>query len=585
MNKNHYLCTRAGVFTNPSHRRIFTYNIITMNIYPLFTTALAILCLALSYSQALACTNLLVGKAASADGSTIISYAADSHTHYGILQLLPAADHKPGEMREIRDWDSGKLHGYIPEAAHTYSVVGNINEHQLTIAESTWGGRHELADTTEQAIMDYGSLIYVTLQRAKTAREAVKIMTDLVEKYGYNSEGESFSIGDPNEIWVMDMIGKGGKEKGAVWVAMRLPDDCIGGHANQARIYKFPLNDKENCLYSKDVISFARKMGYFKGKDADFEFARAYAPADFGTLRGCDARVWSYFNRFKAGMDRYLPFIAGKKGAEVMPTWVKPDRKVSVRDVQNMMRDHFEGTPFDMTKDPGATNYWGVPYRWRPMEFTVDSTKYCMERAIATQQTGFVFVNQMRAWLPASIGGVSWFGVDDANTAVFVPIYCCSTEVPDSYASGKADLYNFSFDAAFWVNNLIANFVYSRYSVMIGDVRRVQTEIEDRFERNQPVVEVAAQALIQKDPSAAVEYLTNYSINNAQKATQRYQDLAKYLFVKYMDGNVKKEKDGQFLRNAHGHPVSPNWPGYTQDYYNTVVAGSGDRLKVVEPEK
>ena len=532
-----------------------------------------------------ACTNLIVGKGASADGSTIISYAADSHTLYGDMQFLPAADHKPGEMREIRDWDSGKLHGYIPEVPHTYQVIGNINEHQLTIAESTWGGRLELMDTTGKAIMDYGSLIYVALQRARTAREAIAVMTDLVEKYGYNSEGESFSIGDPNEVWIMDMIGKAGKEKGAVWVAMRVPDDCIAGHANQARIYKFPLKDKENCLYSKDVISFARKMGLYSGKDADFEFSRVYSPADFGTLRGCDARVWAYFNKFASGMDRYLPFINGKKGAEVMPVWVRPDRKVSVRDVQNMMRDHFEDTPFDMTKDPGATNYWGVPYRWRPMEFKVDSVTYCMERAIATQQTGFVFVNQMRHWLPDAIGGVSWFGVDDANTALFVPIYCCSREVPDSYARGKADLYTFNFDAAFWVNNVISNFVYSRYSVMIDDVRRVQTELEDKFEKNQPIVEVAANALLKENPASAVEYLTNYSVNTAQQATARYQDLAKYLFVKYMDGNVKKEKDGQFERNPDGLPVSPKWPGYTQDYYNTVVAGSGDRLRVVESEK
>ena len=548
--------------------------------------ALVMTIVALStWSGAIACTNLLVGKGASADGSTIISYAADAHTIYGALQYMPAADHQPGAMREIRDWDTGKYHGQIPEVAHTYQVIGNINEHQLTIAESTWGGRHELEDTTGAAIMDYGSLIYVTLQRAKTAREAIKVMTELVAQYGYNSEGESFSIGDPNEIWIMDMIGKGGKEKGAVWVAMRLPDDCISGHANQARIYKFPLNDKENCLYSKDVISFAKKMGYYSGKDADFEFSRAYSPADFGTLRGCDARVWSYFNKFATGMDRYLPFINGKKGAEVMPVWVKPDRKVSVRDVQNMMRDHFEDTPFDMTKDPGATLNWGVPYRWRPMSFEVKGEKYCMERAIATQQTGFVFVNQMRSWLPDVVGGVSWFGVDDANTAVFVPIYCCSTEVPKSYAEGTADLYNFNFDSAFWVNNLISNYVYTRYSVMIDDVRKVQGALEDKFERDQPVVEVAAQALNRESSSQAVEYLTNYSVSTAQKATERYQALFKYLFVKYMDGNVKKEKDGQFERNAYGYPVQPSWPGYTQEYYNTVVAGSGDRLKEVAPEQ
>lgn len=535
--------------------------------------------------QSLACTNLLVGKAASADGSTIISYAADSHTLYGDLQYLPAADHQPGSQRAVYDWDSGLFRGYIPEVTHTYAVVGNTNEHQLTIAESTYGGREELWDTSKEAILDYGSLIYITLQRAKTAREAIKMMGDLVAEYGYGSEGESFSIGDPNEIWVMDLIGKGGREKGAVWVACRIPDDCISAHANQSRIYKFNLKDKENCIYSKDVISFARKMGFFKGKDSDFEFSTAYAPGSFDTLRGCDARVWSYFNRFKSGMDAYLPFINGKKGAEIMPLYVKPDRKVSVRDVQNMMRDHFEGTPFDMTKDPGATNWWGVPYRYRPMGFKVDGQEYSQERAIATQQTGFVFVAQMRQWLPDPVGSIVWFGVDDANTAVFVPMYCGIVEVPDSYRRGKGDLYTFDFDAAFWVNNLIANQAYNRYSLMIPDIRKVQKELEDEFEASLPSVDAKAAELYNQDPASAVTYLTNYSINTAQNATHRYQKLAKYLFVKYLDGNVKKEKDGQFERNAAGTPVQPNWPGYTQDYYNTVVKGSGDRLKVIPKEK
>ncbi len=546
---------------------------------------LAVAAIVAGCGTSLACTNLLVGKNASADGAAMITYAADAHTIYGDLQYLPAADHAPGSMRSIDDWDTGLHHGEIPEVAHTYAVVGNMNEHQLTIAESTYGGRHELTDTTAGAIMDYGSLIYVTLQRARTAREAIQVMTDLVARYGYNSEGESFSIGDPNEIWVMDMIGKGGKEKGAVWVAVRIPDDCIAGHANQSRIYRFPLKDKENCIYSKDVISFARKMGYFNGKDADFEFSTAYAPSDFGSLRGCDARVWSYFNRFKSGMDAYLPFIRGKKGAEVMPLYVKPDRKISVRDLQEMMRDHFEGTPFDMTKDPGATNYWGVPYRWRPMEFKVDGETYSMERAIATQQTGWVFVAQMRSWMPAPVGGVLWFGVDDANTAVFVPMYCCMTEVPASYARGQADLYTLNWDSAFWVNNWVANQAYSRYSVMIDDIRRVQRSIEDGFAKHQPQVEAKALDLLKRDPAQAVQLLTNYSVDAAQDATARYRRLGEYLFVKYMDGNVKKEKDGQFERNEAGMPVQPSWPGYTPDYYKTVVQGSGDRLKVIEPEK
>ncbi len=546
---------------------------------------LAVAAVAATSVSSLACTNLLVGKKASTDGSAFITYAADSHTLFGDLQYLPAADHQPGAMREIIDWDSGRRLGKIPEVAHTYAVVGNINEHQVTVAESTYGGRLELMDTTGNSIIDYGSLIYIALQRSKTAREAIKVMTDLVAQYGYASEGESFSIGDPNEIWVMEMIGKGCKEKGAVWVAMRIPDDCISGHANQSRIYKFPLKDKENCMYSKDVISFAKKMGYYNGKDADFEFSTAYAPSDFGTLRGCDARVWSYFNRFKAGMDAYLPFINGKKGAEKLPLYVRPDKKISCRDMQNMMRDHFEGTPFDMTQDPGAKNYYDVPYRWRPMEFEVDGKKYCQERAIATQQTGFVFVSQMRNSLPDAIGGIIWFGVDDANTAVFVPMYCCMNKIPESYSQGKADLYTFDFDAAFWVNNLIANQAYNRYSYMIPDIRKVQGAIEDNFEQSQPAVEKEALEFYNRNPKAAIDYLTTYSCESAQDATHKYQDLAKYLFVKYLDGNIKKEKEGKFERSATGMPVQPTFGGYTQDYYNTVVKGSGDRLLIREVEK
>ena len=550
-----------------------------------FIYSVAAASIAMMGIDAMACTNLLAGKNATIDGSVLISYAADSHTLYGDLQYLPAADHKPGDMREIREWDTGKHLGYIPEVAHTYAVVGNINEHQVTVAESTFGGRHELADTTKNAIIDYGSLIYLALQRSRTAREAIKVMTDLVAKYGYCSEGESFSIGDPNELWVMEMIGKGGKEKGAVWVAIRIPDDCISAHANQSRIYRIPLKDKQNCMYSKDVISFARKMGYFSGKDEDFEFSSAYSPADFGTLRGCDARAWSYFNRFKSGMDAYLPFINGKKGAEVMPLYVKPDRKLSCRDVQNMMRDHFEGTPFDMTKDPGAKNYFDVPYRYRPMDFTVNGVKYSHERAIATQQTGWVFVSQMRANLPDPVGGCLWFGVDDANTAVFVPMYCSITEVPESYRQGKGDLYNFDFDAAFWVNNLVANQAYHRYSQMIPDIRKVQGEIEDKCANDQPAIESRAVELLKTNRDEAIQYLTNYSVNTAQNATARYQDLAKYLFVKYLDGNRKKEKDGKFLRNEYGMPAQPDFPGYTQDYYNQFGIPSCDHLKEVEPEK
>ncbi len=547
-------------------------------------------------AQSHACTNLIAGKKATVDGSTMITYAADSHTLFGFLDYYPAADHKAGDMRKVYDWDTGKYLSEIPEVAHTYKVVGNINEHQVTIAESTWGGRHECEDTTGK--VDYGSLIYIGLQRAKTAREAIKVMTDLVAQWGYCSEGESFSIGDPNEVWVLEMIGKGGKEKGAVWVAIRIPDDCISAHANQARIHKIPFKDKENCMYSKDVVSFARKMGWFNGKDEDFDFSLTYCPPDYGTLRGCDARAWSFFNKYAAGMDRYLPYLEGKKGAEIMPLYVKPDRLLSVRNMQDMMRDHFEGTPYDMTQDPGAKNYLmpetgdnqnistqGTPFEGATINVVVDSVTYCHERAIATQQTGFVFCTQMRSWLPDPVGGIIWFGVDDANTAVFVPMYCCINEVPESYREGKGDLYTFDFDAAFWVNNLIANQCYHRYSQMIPDVRRVQQGIEDAFQAQQPQVEAKALAIYKNNPADAVEFLTNYSVNSAQATTRKYQDLAKYLFVKFLDGNIKKEKDGKFERNPYGNPVSPKYGGYTQDYFETIVKGSGDYLRVKEIEK
>lgn len=540
--------------------------------------ALAVM-LALPVSQqSEACTSLLVGKDASADGSTIITYAADSHTLYGFLNHIPAATHKKGEKREIRDWDTYKHLGYIDEAEQTYSVVGNMNEHQLTITESTWEGRLELVDTT--GIIDYGSLIQIALQRAKTAREAIKVMTSLVAEYGYCSEGESFSIGDPNEIWVLDMIGKGGKEKGAVWVAVRIPDDCIAGHANQPRVHRIPLNDKKNCMYSKDVISFARRMGYFSGKDSEFDFAETYYPADYGTLRGCDARVWAFFNHFKTGMEKYLPYLEGEKGAEVMPQYVKPDRKVSVRDMQNMMRDHFEGTPYDMTKDAGATQWWGLPYRYRPMYYKSDGVEYLHERAIATQQTGFVLVSQMRSWLPAAVGGVLWFGVDDANTAVFVPMYCCMTKVPRSYAKETGDLYDFSWESAFWVNNWVANQAYNRYSLMIDDIRKVQRGIEDKWADNQSKVEAAALEKYATSPVEAAKYLTDYSAEQAETATAQYKKLGEYLLVKYLDGNRKKEKDGKFLRNSDGCPEMPDFPGYTEDYYRAIVKSAGDRLKV-----
>lgn len=534
--------------------------------------------LAVVNNTANACTSLLAGKKASADGSTLITYAADAHTLYGALNYMPAAKHAKGSMRDVRDWDTNKLWGQIPEAEQTYKVVGNMNEHQLTITESTWTCKHELVDTT--GIIDYGSLIYITLQRAKTAREAIKIMTSLVAEYGYNSEGESFSIGDPNEIWVMEMAGKGGKEKGAVWVAHRIPDDCITGHANAPRIHKFPLKDKDNCIYAKDVITFARKMGYFNGKDEDFDFAKAYGVWDFLAYRGCDARVWAFFNRFCTGMNKYLPYINGEENAEIMPLYIKPDKKVSVRDMQNMMRDHFEGTPFDMTKDAGAKIFWDLPYRFRPMSYKIDGVEYTHERAIATQQTAFVLVSQMRSWLPNEIGGIHWFGVDDANTTIFVPMYCSINQVPRSYDSKTADLYNFSWESAFWVNNWVANQAYGRYSLMIGDIRKVQSNIEDSFEQNMASVEQEAAKLYESSPAEAVDYLTKYTCSVAEDATAKYRELGQYLFVKYLDGNMKKEADDKFQRNPYGLPVQPKFPGYNEEYLRSIVKDSGEHLKV-----
>ena len=531
----------------------------------------------LSGMEAMACTGLLVGKKASVDGSVMISYAADSHSLYGELYRWPAADWAPGTMLDIVEWDTGKPLGQIPQVAHTYSVVGNMNEHQLAITESTFGGRHELVDTT--GIMDYGSLIYVTLQRAKTAREAIQVMTDLVKEYGYYSGGESFSIADKNEAWIMEMVGKGVGNKGAIWVAIRIPDDCIAAHANQSRIQQIPFDDKENCLYSPDVVSFAREKGYFKGKDNEFSFAKAYCPYDFGALRGCEARVWSFFRKYDKTMDKYADFIKGDPSKEPMPLYIKPDRKLSVQDVQAAMRDHYEGTDLDMTKDEGAGPY-KVPYRWRPMTFKVDGQAYTNERAIATQQTGFVIVPQMRNWLPDEIGGILWFGVDDADMAVFNPIYCSVYDAPECYRVGNGDLLNFSWTSAFWMHNWVANMAYHKYSFMIEDIRKVQQELENGYQQTIPAIDEAAKKLYAESPEEARKFLTWFSTTTADEATARWKKLGEYLIVKYIDGNVKKEENGQFKRNAYGLPAYPDFPGYDENYYRSIVRSAGERLKV-----
>ena len=530
--------------------------------------------------QGLACTNMIVGKGASKDGSVIVSYSAASYGMFGQLYHFPAAKHGKDAMRKIYEWDSGKFLGEIKEAAETYNVIGNMNEHQVTIGETTFGGREELADPN--GIMDYGSLIYVALQRSRTAKEAIKVMTDLVKEYGYYSSGESFSIADPNEAWIMEMIGKGPGNKGAVWVAVRIPDDCVAAHANQSRIHQFPLNDKENCIYSPDVISFAREKGYFDGLNKDFSFANAYCQLDFGGLRACEARVWSFYNMFCEGMgEQYLPYIEGKS-KEPMPLYAKPSKKVSVRDIQNAMRDHYEGTALDITNDIGATAY-KMPYRLSPLTFEVDGQKYFNERPISTQQSAFTFVSQMRSNLPDAVGGVLWFGTDDANMMVFTPVYCCSTRKPVCYSGEIADCVTFSWESAFWIYNWVADMVRPRYSLMIDDLRAVQNRLENTYADAQSGIESAALAMYEKDPAKAVEFLTNYTDMTAQCAIDAWKKLGEYLIVKYNDGVIKKTNaDGSIMRpvHEHGHNAPLVRPGYPKEFLEEIVKATGDRYKV-----
>ena len=534
----------------------------------------------LAISPSYPCTNLLVGKKASTDGSTLISYAADSYGLYGELYHWPAKQYNPGEMLKVYEWDSGKYLGEIPQALQTYNVIGNMNEHQLAIAETTFGGRSELSDST--GIMDYGSLIYITLQRAKSAREAIQVMTDLVKEHGYYSSGESFSIADPEEVWVMEMIGKGPANKGAVWVAVRIPDDCVTAHANQARIQQFPLDDPENCLYAPDVISFAREKGYFEGVDADFSFARAYAPLDFGALRFCEARVWSFFNQVNKDMGQYVTYAQGKT-TDPMPLYIKPDRKLSARDIQQTMRDHYEGTELDWRFDVGAGPF-NSPYRWSPLTYELDSVAYCNERPIATQQTAFSFVAQMRSWLPNEIGGILWFGIDDAAQTVYYPFYCGHTEVPHEMAIGNGDLLNFSWTSAFWIHNWVSNMVYTRYSDMSEDMKKVQAKLEDQFEASALEVEERAVALYSQSPSNAIHYLTGYTNELVNEGVAEWKKLGEYLMVKYIDGVVKREENGQFQRNPYGQPANPIRAGYSNEFYQKVVDQTGDKYKVLPVE-
>lgn len=525
------------------------------------------------------CTNLIVGKKASADGSVIVSYSADSYGLFGFLCHHPAAKHPDGAMRSIYDWDSGKYLGQIKEAKETYNVIGNMNEFQVTIGETTFGGRPELVDTT--GVMDYGSLIYVALQRSRSAKEAIKVMTDLVKEYGYYSSGESFSIADPNEVWIMEMIGKGPGVKGAVWVAVRIPDDCIAAHANQSRIHQFNLNDKENCLYAPDVISFAREKGYFSGANKDFSFADAYCPLDFSGLRFCEARVWSYYNMFsKATGQAYLSYIQGES-KEPMPLYVKPDQKVSVRDIQRAMRDHYEGTAFDITKDMGAGAF-NMPYRLSPLTFKVDNEEYFNERPISTQQTAFTFVAQMRANLPDVVGGVLWFGLDDANMTVFTPVYCNTNQVPDVYAEGNGDCVTFSWNSAFWIYNWVADMIRPRYSLMVGDMQQVQTGLEDMYANAQEGIEATAMKLYQQDPLKARDFLTRYTAMAAKDAVDSWKKLGEFLIVRYNDGAVKRVKNGRIVAPETGNCAPLDRPGYSQEFLKELVKATGDRYKMKE---
>ncbi|MBE6206722.1 MAG: dipeptidase [Rikenellaceae bacterium] len=556
------------------------------SIFKTFVVAIAALC---AISPAFACTNFIITKGASTDGSILVTYAADSHQLYGALYKHNALRNGKG-MMDVTEWDSGKYLGQIPQVPVTYSTVGNMNEHSLIITETTFGGRSELYDP--KGIMDYGSLIYITLQRAKTAREAIEIIADLANTYGYASSGESFSIADTEEAWIMELIGKGPDNKGIVWVARRIPDGYISAHANQARITTFPLNDKENCLYADDVISFAREKGYFAGSDEEFSFCDAYAPADFGALRGCEARVWAFFRTFAEGMDRYLPYAMGHEidMQDRMPLWVKPTEKISPKQLFDAMRDHYEGTPMDMTTDLGAGGH-SLPYRWRPMSFEVDGVTYMNERATATQQTGFWMVGQAR---PGKVG-ILWFGVDDAATSCLTPIYCNTTEVPQCFAENNgSSMLEIGDDSAFWVFNRVTNFAYMRYDMISADIRKVVDKWENTMLERVAEVDARVANLSAKNQRRA---LTSFSTTTAQTMFESWKRLDKYLLIKYVDGNVKSEHkdvlsyviDGNasaahFVENGNGKqiPDKIQFPGYNEKWKRAVAEDNGEILKQVD---
>lgn len=560
--------------------------------------------LLLSINSTFGCTNYLVTKGASVDGSTMISYAADSHIRYGELYWLPSGDWPEGSMVTLYDRGTARPLGQIPQPPHTYQVIGFMNEHQVSIGETTFDGRSELLDTT--GIVDYGSLMFLALQRAKTAREAIQVIGDLVDTYGYASTGESFSIGDKNEVWIMEIMGKGtrmvkdkktGKmingDKGAVWVAIRIPEGYISAHANHARITTFPLdngttsisnknykklNAETEVMYAHDVIDFARTKGYFTGKDSDFSFSDVYAPLDFGAARFCELRVWAMFNHVNSNMQQYFDYAAGDITKERMPLFIKPDRKLSARDLMAFKRDHLEGTDLDMAKDIGAGPF-GLPYRWRPLTWEYEGKSYFNERVTATQQTGFSFISQMRSWMPDHIGGIFWMGVDDAASTVYMPFYCGITKVPHVVAQGNGDMLTYSETAAFWVFNRVAHFAYLFYDRVMPDLIDVQQELEDQFASQVDEMDAKAGELYKTDPAAARELITQFDAELAKNTVDRWRSLGEYLLVKFLDGNVKQDKDGKLLRNPWGYPLPPKFPGYDDEWKREVIQQTGDKFQ------
>ncbi len=575
-------------------------------------SAIVALALVFCFGKANACTNFLITKGASTDGSCMISYAADSHVLYGELYHYPAQDWPAGTMLDVYDWDGGMYRGQIPQIAHTYNVVGNMNEWQLAIGETTYGGLESLADG--DGIIDYGSLIYITLQRAKTAREAIKCMGELVANYGYVSSGESFSIADTEEVWILEMIGKGKGKKGAVWVARRIPDGYVSGHANQARITTFPLAKKNktsitfkqidklfkdsniDCVYADDVISFAKEMKLYNGPDDKFSFSDVYNPVDFSGARFCDLRVWAMFNKVTDNMKDYWGYATGRDIKRVqpykegmcqtpdnfptnrMPLWVLPNKKVSVLDMMDFMRDHLEGTELDMSQDVGAGPFH-CPYRWRPMQFEVNGQEYVHERTTATQQTGFSFVAQCRGYYDWPVGGIIWFGVDDTNSTVYTPFYCSITEVPIEYRVGNGDILTYSDNAAFWVFNRLAHFKYLFYNRVIDDIQLVQNALESVYMEQVNNADNQALNLYEQDPTKAIAYLTDFSNQAGHNTVKNWKALDNYLLVKYLDSNIKQEENHQFKRNGYGYPAKPLQPGYPDSWKKAVIEQTGERFR------